>query len=117
MIVEMNMTHGQSNSRFYSIWRAMKVRCSNENHIAYKNYGGRGIKVCDRWFTSFENFEADMFESYEQHVKEFSEKQTSIDRVNPNGNYEPRNCRWATNLEQSKNKRNSKPQKSKGETA
>jgi hypothetical protein len=84
----------------YKSYFAMKNRCYNQNATQYKNWGGRGIKVCDRWLSSFENFLEDM-------GKKPSAKH-SLDRINNNGNYEPNNCRWATNLEQNENKRNNK---------
>jgi hypothetical protein len=81
----------------YRIWIAMKTRCYNPKHRHYKYYGGRGIKVCDRWLASFENFFADM-------GKRPSNKH-SIDRYpNTDGNYEPGNCRWATVEEQGRNR-------------
>jgi len=83
----------------YKIWAGMKQRCLNINNPGYKNYGGRGISVCERWLT-FSNFIDDMGER--------PSKTHSIDRVNNNGNYEPTNCRWATPLEQSNNTRASK---------
>jgi len=74
----------------------MKTRCSNKNHIAYDSYGGRGIKVCERW-SDFKNFVDDMGEK---------PVGLSLDRIDTNGNYEPGNCRWATAKEQARNKRN-----------
>lgn len=77
-------------------WRAMTDRCRNKSHVAWKYYGGRGITVCERWY-QYENFLADM-----------GSKPTpkhSIDRIDPDGNYEPGNCRWATVLEQRHNRR------------
>ena len=86
----------------YTSWQAMNQRCYNKNQKAYKNYGGRGIRVCDRWRgkTGFLNFIADM-----------GERPTSVhtlDRIDNNGNYEASNCRWATRAEQNRNKRDNK---------
>ncbi len=84
----------------YVIWKNMKARCNNDSNPAYQNYGGRGIQVCDRWSgdNGFENFLADMGpRPSDEH---------SIDRENNDGNYEPSNCHWATDIEQANNKRN-----------
>jgi hypothetical protein len=88
--------HGRYRAPEYRTWSAMKSRCSNRNVPAFKDYGGRGITVCERWM-KFENFLADMG------VRPTG---TSLDRYpNCNGNYEPGNCRWATPREQTKNRR------------
>lgn len=75
-------------------WHSLKNRCGNPNSSRYSRYGGRGITVCERWF-SFENFLADMGPR--------PSAEHSIDRIDVNGNYEPSNCRWATAAEQSRN--------------
>lgn len=93
-----SMTHNMSKTSEFHTWKGMLQRCNNQNDKNYHNYGGRGIKVCDRWLNSFENFFSDM-------GKKPSRKH-SVDRYpNNDGNYEPSNCRWATNPEQCRNKR------------
>lgn len=77
-------------------WYNMIHRCTNPNSDLWKWYGGRGIEICTRWLTSYENFIADMGPRPSPHH--------SIDRINNDGNYEPKNCRWATRAEQQANK-------------
>lgn len=91
-----NKTHGLSKTSIYNTYYTMINRCINPNSQSYPNYGGRGIKVCDRWLDSFENFIEDMGEKPSENY--------SIDRINVHGNYEPSNCRWATKIEQENNK-------------
>lgn len=99
--------HGMSKTRIHNIWWGMITRCTNPNVACWENYGGRGIKVCERWKT-FENFYEDMGEPpTDTH---------EIDRYpNKNGNYEPGNCRWATLTEQARNKRNVKQHEYRGQ--
>lgn len=89
----------------YKIWMGMLSRCNNPNRKAYPTYGGRGIKVCDRW-RDFENFLSDMGPR--------PSPVHSIDRLNPNGNYEPGNCRWATSKEQGSTRRDNRRIKYRG---
>ena len=91
-------SHGQVGTGAYSSWQAMRARCLNPNNREYLRYGGRGITVCERW-QSFENFLADMG---------LRPEGLTLDRINPDGNYEPGNCRWATWTEQRVNQRRMK---------
>jgi hypothetical protein len=90
-------THGASGSVEHRTWKHIKMRCYNPKDISYKNYGGRGIIMCERWRHSAENFIADMGPK--------PSPKHSIDRINNDGNYEPSNCRWATRKQQNNNKR------------
>lgn len=95
-----------SGTRTYNSWKGLKDRCYNPKHISYPNYGGRGIGVCERW-SSYDNFFEDMGER---------PPNTSLDRIDNNGDYEPGNCRWASNLDQHNNKRNNVKVTYMGET-
>lgn len=110
--------HGLYGHRLNRIWNSMKTRCNYTKSANYKNYGGRGIKVCEEWcnkgmgFINFYNWA--IANGYEEHVREYGEKNTTIDRIDVNGNYEPSNCKWSTLLEQAKNKRPITTQRRKG---
>lgn len=96
MLSERRKTHGMSETRECRVWRHMKERCQNVKAINFADYGGRGIKVCDRWRDSFEAFYVDMGPC---------PKGWTIDRKNSNGNYEPGNCRWLDMRGQQNNRR------------
>lgn len=85
--------HGGWGTREYSSWKAMHRRCKDASTACFKQYGGKGIIVCERW-SSFENFLSDMGARPDG---------TSLERINNEGNYEPSNCRWATPKEQNRN--------------
>lgn len=90
-------THGMSRHPAFAVWRSMIDRCRLPSHQAWKNYGARGITVCERWQESFENFWADMGGSYQPGL--------DLDRINNDGHYSPENCRWATRRINTMNKR------------
>lgn len=92
-----NDVHGLSRSKIYKLWDGMVRRCEDKNHHSYPNYGGRGIRVCNRWRTSFNNFLEDMGEK--------PGKAYSLDRIDNDGDYTPKNCRWSTKAEQAQNRR------------
>jgi hypothetical protein len=94
----MRPTHRDSGSKEFWTWWRMKQRCYYPSG-RFKDYGGRGIKVCKRWINSYENFLADMGRA--------PSPQHSLDRKKNDGNYTPKNCRWATREEQQANRRNS----------
>ena len=91
-------THGLRKHPLYKTWAEMRYRCSNPKKDNYKHYGGRGIKVCERWH-KFENFVADMGDR---------PTGTTLERKERNGDYEPNNCKWATKAEQMNNRSNNR---------
>jgi hypothetical protein len=99
-VVTRNFLHGHSTrdheTTEHKIWRGMIERCENPRHVSFKYYGGRGIKVCKRWRKSFAAFLADMGPR---------PPGKTLDRIDPNGNYTPKNCRWTTPSKQRLNQR------------
>lgn len=92
------LKHGFYGTRLYEIWRAMKKRCHLKTHIHYKNYGGRGIVVCDEWKNDSKTF-------FEWALSNGYRDDLTIDRIDNNGNYEPSNCRWVSVKTQCRNTR------------
>ena len=102
-----NYKHGETGTRLFKIWTSMHERCERPKHKYYKDYGGRGIKVCDEWSDYIPFAEWARANGYADDL--------SIDRINTNGNYEPSNCRWVTEKEQHNNKRSNHIVEYKGE--
>lgn len=99
-----NQTHGATvggkRTPEYITWLSMRQRCCDPSHTSWKNYGARGVTVCERWKDSFENFLADLGPK--------PSRKHSLDRITATGNYEPGNCRWTTHKEQQNNRRNNR---------
>lgn len=96
--IQRNTRHSETHTRLYRIWHSMKQRCYYKKGVPYANYGGRGIRVCDEWLQNFVAFrDWALSHGYADNL--------SLDRIDPNGNYEPNNCRWATAYEQTHNRR------------
>ena len=105
---EKKTTHSYSRTRIYRIFQCMKQRCYNPKSDRYKNYGGRGITICEEWLSDFTNF-------YKWAINNNYSKDLTIERVNVNGNYCPENCTWISNLEQGNNRTNNHWIEYKGE--
>lgn len=108
-VTRLNTKHGKTNTRLYKIWDSMKQRCYNHNAKNYKNYGGRGIKIYNKWLNDFESF-------YNWSMENGYKDTLSIDRIDGNKDYEPSNCKWSTRKEQNNNRRNNKLITYKGKT-
>ena len=92
-----NTKHGDCGTRLYRIWKGFVSRCKNKSSTDFKWYGAKGVSVCEEWL-KYENFKAwAIANGYDDSL--------TLDRIDPRGNYEPNNCRWATIAEQNKNKR------------
>lgn len=97
LTIAKSTTHGGSRSTEWNSWQSMRQRCTNSKTAGFEHYGGRGIKVCDRWSHSFAAFLEDMGRKPASNY--------TLDRIDVNGHYEPDNCRWATQKVQCRNKR------------
>lgn len=98
---EIVTTHGMGTTRLCRAWHHIKYRCYNKTYPKYDCYGGRGIKVCDEWKNDFMSF-------YNWSISNGYSEDLTLDRIDPNGNYEPANCRWVTMKEQNRNRRDNK---------
>lgn len=101
--------HGKSNNPLYRNWLCMKTRCYNKTDEHYKNYGGRGITMCDEWFNDFQAF-------YNWSINNGYKCGLTLDRADVNGNYEPSNCRWVSRKMQARNRRSNRTFTINGET-
>lgn len=101
------ITHGMSRTKEWHAWCNMRARCADPNHQSYHNYGGRGIRVCQSWMESFDNFFSDMG---------IAPPGTTIDRIDNDGDYSPTNCRWTSRKEQARNTRRNRIVQARGKS-
>ena len=99
LLDQRNTIHGMSHTKLYEVWKGMKSRCENPNHVGFKDYGGRGISVCEEWRDDFRQF-------YEWAIVHGYMDGLTIDRVDNIEGYSPKNCRWVTQAFQNTHKRN-----------
>lgn len=102
-------THGESGTRLHNEWKSMKARCYNPNNKRYNRYGGRGITICEEWKNSFESFR-------DWAIANGYDDSLTLDRIDSNGDYEPSNCKWATQKEQQNNRCNNRRIEYNGKT-
>lgn len=112
-LLKCSIKHGKKNTRLYVVWQDMRMRCFNPNNEAYKNYGGRGITVCQEWLDFQKFYTWAMSSGYDENAK-FGE--CTLDRIDVNGNYEPSNCRWVNMKVQANNMRKNVNLEYNGET-
>ena len=103
---KLNTTHGETKTRLFNLWTRIKDRCYREKNPNYRNYGGRGIKMCDEWKDDFVKFRTWAINSgYKEELLKNGKNKWTIDRINNDGDYEPSNCRWVTIKQQCRNRR------------
>lgn len=115
-ITERNITHNLTKSKIYKVWKGIKQRCSNPKHPSYKNYGARGIRVCEEWKENFDGFyQWSIANGYIENKGNQKTNLLTIDRIDNDKNYSPDNCRWVDRATQARNKRGNKIIVYKGE--